>query len=247
MGTETLYFMKGSYKMKANLTSSLVAALMMGVFAGGAQAAASYCLPNGTNTDGMTLSDVKFEGANATDCYGILTGNDAQLFETGNVGDLNLLTWGTWTGRITSDDGVSATESYLGYDFTLSYTIVTDAGGSTPESGNWFVTIDPGPAAGETLYFDFAVALKGANDGLGYWYFDEAAVTETTSDGTYTFKLATNRNGGFQDLSHLSLYVRDGSTDDDTTDDDVVPEPGVLFLMGAGLLGLGIARRRKSA
>jgi hypothetical protein len=25
------------------------------------------------------------------------------------------------------------------------------------------------------------------------------------------------------------------------------PEPGVLFLMGAGLLGLGIARRRKSA
>lgn len=30
-------------------------------------------------------------------------------------------------------------------------------------------------------------------------------------------------------------------------DDDEIPEPGVLFLMGAGLLGLGIARRRKSA
>lgn len=34
---------------------------------------------------------------------------------------------------------------------------------------------------------------------------------------------------------------------DGTTPPDTIPEPGVVLLMGAGLLGLGLARRRKSA
>jgi hypothetical protein len=57
--------------------------------------------------------------------------------------------------------------------------------------------------------------------------------------------------GTTKGISHLALYSRDGGTtdddEDDDTDDDEVPEPGVLFLMGAGLLGLGMARRRRSA
>jgi hypothetical protein len=44
-------------------------------------------------------------------------------------------------------------------------------------------------------------------------------------------------------LSNIALL---GSGDGGGGDDEI-PEPGVLFLMGAGLLGLGLARRRKSA
>ncbi|HET9463107.1 MAG TPA: PEP-CTERM sorting domain-containing protein [Thiobacillus sp.] len=41
-----------------------------------------------------------------------------------------------------------------------------------------------------------------------------------------------------KDVGHLSVYYREVQQ---------IPEPGVLLLVGAGLLGLGLARRRKLA
>jgi uncharacterized protein involved in exopolysaccharide biosynthesis len=47
------------------------------------------------------------------------------------------------------------------------------------------------------------------------------------------------------DFSHASGLLR--VTDGPDIPPEEIPEPGLLFLMGAGLLGLGMARRRKSA
>lgn len=49
-------------------------------------------------------------------------------------------------------------------------------------------------------------------------------------------------NATVKDTSHISVYYREGGSPPFS-----VPEPGMLLLMGAGLMGLGLARRRKSA
>lgn len=56
----------------------------------------------------------------------------------------------------------------------------------------------------------------------------------------FTFRGAPNG----KDVSHISVYYREGGGG---TPPQQIPEPGVLLLMGAGLLGLGLARRRKPA
>lgn len=68
------------------------------------------------------------------------------------------------------------------------------------------------------------------------------------ADGTYTSPFEEppfSFNGDSpKDTSHISVYYRIGEEPDNPGE---IPEPGMLFLMGAGLLGLGLARRRKSA
>lgn len=67
----------------------------------------------------------------------------------------------------------------------------------------------------------------------------------TTSDGTYStpftqLPFPLSGQSTVKNVSHISVYYRNGDIPPSQ-----IPEPGMLLLMGAGLMGLGLARRRK--
>jgi len=92
---------------------------------------------------------------------------------------------------------------------------------------------------------DFVVVLKAAN-GWAAYLFDDELISAKDNEGEYILKIKNN-GGSVAGLSHMSIYARDYFIPDKPDTPGGVPEPGVLFLMGAGLLGLGMTRRRKSA
>jgi len=66
--------------------------------------------------------------------------------------------------------------------------------------------------------------------------------TLTASNISY---LTVGGIGGFSAVSDLT-YNYDGTTDGRNNDTSPIPEPSTLFLLGAGLAGLGFLRRRGS-
>lgn len=206
----------------------IIASSLM-LFAGSANAA-DYCVPGGTNPDGMSITDLTFNGDNSADCYGVVLGND-------NAGINGLgLTWGTdWTFLAKDDSPGSAgsgTGSYEGLDFQLA----ADAG----KLGSWTLTITDtnGPAdLNLPTSLDFVAALKGS-DRYGLWFLDDVTV-DASNTGTWKINFLGASGRTIPDLSHMSLYVRDGGG---TIIE--VPEPTSTLLLASGLLGLAFMRRR---
>lgn len=187
-------------------------------------AAASYC--NAGGSDGLSLGDMTFNGAAASDCYGVVIGND-------KLAAVNSLAWGSdWT-LLTKDESMLPA-TFMGIEFVLGTT-----GG---KSGTWTLTatdLNGGPLLNLPAELDLVAVLKASNRYAAYFFDD--AVLDGTDGGTWAIPYV-NHGGQIPDLSHLSLYVR---IDEDGGVPAAIPEAHTygMMLVGLGLVGL-MARRR---
>jgi hypothetical protein len=223
------------------------AAVLAFAAAGAANAATGYCInPAPVNTDGLSTSDVNYSvtGAvpftNATDCYGVVSGNITGT----DLGVTNTLRWGTGFVYGDGTDSGSGTVNLFGGSFT--FTLTATAG----TTGTYTLTATDNNGAtppNYPIFLDFVVGLK-ASDRYALYFFDDA-----TFDGsgggqwTITFK---NNGGQIPNISHMTVYVREGtSTTSQTSQTSITaPEPGssTLALLGLGLLFGGFVQRRRA-
>jgi hypothetical protein len=189
-------------------------------------AAASYC--SAGSADGLSLADMTFNGALATDCYGLVTGNDT-------VSAVNSLAWGNdWT--LLAKDETMLPATFMGIAFELG-----TAGG---KSGTWTLAgtdINGVPLLNLPAELDLVAVLKASNRYTAYFFDD--AVLDGTDGGTWSIPFL-NHGGQIPDLSHMSVYVR---IDEDGGTPAAIPEAHTygMMLVGLGLVGF-MARRRAS-
>jgi hypothetical protein len=124
-----------------------------------------------------------------------------------------------FSGSVVSEIEFGAFPSITGDEFTF------DFGDNGTGDGIWFYT--PGPG-------DPAITYYVAKGGPSFNLFSNPGAPSPTSNAFFT---PNTPGGGPAGLSHISFY--------DNGEDIVVPEPGVMLMLGVGLLTAGARLRRR--
>jgi hypothetical protein len=189
-----------------------------------ATAAPTYCLPGGTNADGLQLSDVTFRLNPADDCYGVVAGN--------NPSDPALLSlWGGGWGADVRDDGAPGTVNYLGISWTLSAP-------QNNTTGSWSLTLADSPPTSLPLTVDIVAVVKASDQWAAYLFTGESFTTVGPAGGTFTINFLNNGDQT-PGLSHMDLYLRPGVTVTAVADGD----PAVLLMLGIGFAVTACGKR----
>ncbi len=176
----------------------------------------------GNATNGIAVGDVTGNVGGANECWGTFDGNDPGPSGDGfQIGSMVF-------DFVAKEDTPGGLE---GVDIGLD---VSPEGGAP--SGTW--SIDPSKFDPDA----FLIVLKASSTpGFAVWLFDGTAANST--NGTWRVAWSANanpQNTNPADLSHLSIYAKlDGIPPQQ------IPEPGILALLGTGLLGATLVGRRR--